>query len=177
VSEDLITALRSGSLYRFGDWPNPEECHTLRMAATRRVVRAATSPGRSGWAKRLLVTSVLAGLLAGCSTGNSAPTTTRPPSLAQDQTAVNHWTAQVAVDEQAISSGSQEAEAAYHELPPCAQIPAVGGPCTGPNLQNADELSAEIKADAQSEENAQVRLPKDQFQLQVAQDQLTKDEG
>jgi hypothetical protein len=99
---------------------------------------------------------LVAGLLAGCQLGGSAPTTT--VSLAHDQAVVDHWQAVVSTD----LGNLQNAQSAAG---PCAGTPT-HVVCTVPTLAEDRALTASGRA-----------LTKARFQLKVAQDQLKKDEG
>ena len=115
---------------------------------------------RRGRVKRALAVALLtAGLLAGCSTSASPPTTTR--SLAQDQKAVNDAQAAVNDDHSRLLADAQSDDG-------LGQI-MCNDPTVTPRCPNNQYVSTTTQDEA--------KLKNDQFNLQVAQDQLTKDEG
>jgi len=102
----------------------------------------------------------LVGVLTGCSSFGAAPTTTQ--SLAQAQAAVNSAQAAVAQDQQAE-------QALTDPNTPQAQQCALG--VTSPTCTAyANQLNAQGRT-------LDAKLARDQFRLQVAQDQLRKDEN
>lgn len=114
---------------------------------------------RRGRVKRLLAIALLAaGLLAGCSTSASPPTTTR--SLAQDQKAVNDAQAAVNDDHSRLLADAQSDDG-------LGQI-MCNDPTITPRCPNNQYVSTTTQDEA--------KLKSDQFTLQVAEDQLTKDE-
>jgi hypothetical protein len=108
--------------------------------------------------KRLLAVPILTvTLIAGCSATASPPPTTR--SLAQDQNAVNDWQAVVKADNSRVVNDLVDDGGLGQRL--CA-IPSA-------NCPNGVYVSTTTQDEA--------KLKSDQFKLQVAEDQLTKDEG
>ena len=95
---------------------------------------------------------VLAGVLAGCSTG---------PNLAQDQANVNRLTALVAADEQAIP---QDPWTDCH----------ITDPATGEQTCNRTLTQDQLHA---LQAKAELKVTAAKFKLQVAQDQLKRDES
>ena len=114
------------------------------------------------WGVGLLLILLLAGC-SGCSSGQN---------LAQDQAVVDRAQAAVNADQAALT----QARAAYQndadtpaELACSLQQPQPGAAgCPGNPQQAADQTA--INKD-------QAKLERDQFKLQVAQDQLKRDEG
>lgn len=118
---------------------------------------------RDGWyiMNRLLAIALIAGLLAGCSALSSSSTTTTQ-SLAKGQAAVDNWTSRLQADQQNLTGAEGDQQ---------------GGPCStglySSHLQcytSAAGVEAQIAADEH-------QVSSDEFNLQVAQDQLKKDEN
>lgn len=107
--------------------------------------------------KRLLGVVLLAGLLTGCSASATPPPTTH--SLAQDQKAVDDAQAAVDQDQQTILRDQQ------------AVFP------TQVACQGSTDPSCDPTARASSYAQDEAQLKTDDLKLQVAQDQLKKDEG
>src|ERR1035438_5880462 len=97
---------------------------------------------RGGWGVGVILCGLV--LVAGCSPSSSPHVVTRHVSLVADRNGVVYWTTQVAADSQLVVTRDQDEQAATQELPPCAQTPAIGAPCTGFAAETAAKISAVI---------------------------------
>jgi hypothetical protein len=116
-------------------------------------------------------------LVAGCSPSSSPHVVTRHVSLVADRNGVVYWTTQVAADSQLVVTRDQDEQAATQELPPCAQTPAVGAPCTGFAAETAAKISAVIGVIDQMVGDAERQVVNDQLWLEAFQAKLKKDGG
>ena len=137
--------------------------------------------------RRIVVVALLAGFVAGCSGG---------PNLAQDQASVNNLTAQVRADKGTLSADQEtltgdqsgnlsvplaglyvQTDSSGNAVQICSIVHGDCHPLTQSESATYAAAQERVPSDQRRVASDQRRVSADQFKLQVAQDQLKKDEG